>query len=573
MILNLPARVLYISLICCLQATAFSQTPTKQSPARTASISGRVTIAGKPAARKRVLAREVKPGYGNSGTYWQGDESRSGKIFTALTDGNGQYRIIGLAAGQYEVGVEHLKSYVPAGQSSSRSRFIHLEEGEEKENIDFALIRGGVITGRLTDPNGKPVVGAHINITVVDQNRRGMPASFTLKGTDDRGVYRAYGLPAGRYMVSSHGIWTDIPGTSGNKYSLTYHPDVIDEKEATIIEVKEGSEVSNVDITLSNKKSGYDVIGQVIDSETGKPLSQGALTLYSLGAETWPGAGYRVSESIDSQGNFRLLDLPSGRYSLILFPETDGPGQSEFYSEPTLFEVTQSDLSGLVVKAKRCAVINGTVAFDDHNPSLKDRISQVLVSREVVLINDGQSQFRSYSRQNSKVKSDGSFSMPGISPGTIQLQVGSSAGGRPPHILRVERNGVAIPNQIEVNSGETINGIRLVLAYGTGIVRGQVNFIGGAPPKGLQFRAYVNREGDSSSSSFRSSESVIVDKNGRFVIEGLMEGQYEVMLEKGTEDGSSSVLQDSQHVQIGRSSVTQVTFTVDLSKEKQENER
>ena len=93
--------------------------------------------------------------------------------------------------------------------------------------------------------------------------------------TDDRGIYRVFGLPKGRYIVSSGGENDGLRGAIDGKYTqVTYHPDVIKQEEATVIEVAEGGETTGIDIKLRNPVSveTFAVTGRVIDSETGKPI-------------------------------------------------------------------------------------------------------------------------------------------------------------------------------------------------------------------------------------------------------------------------------------------------------------
>ena len=170
-----------------------------------------------------------------------------------------------------------------------------------------------------------------------------------------------------------------------------------------------------------------------------------------------------------------------------------------------------------------------------------------------------------------KVTSDGSFRLEGLPPEIVNLEVGSSVGARPPLLLRIERDGFAIRNSIEVRPGATITGVRLVLTDKTGTIRGQINFTGGGLPEGLQLIAFVHQDKDSSYS--RYNETVVVDKKGRFVIEGLADGEYWVILNKRKEDGSSASSAGSQRVQVARGVETQVTFTLDLDEGRRKNER
>jgi hypothetical protein len=550
-------RIIFIHLLLSinLHAVALSQTPASNAKPGASSISGRITIGGKPAVKKRVVVREIKTNYGNSGVYLRGDESREGKLYIGLTDAEGKYRVTGLPAGDYMVSVQILRSYAPAGQSGKKERQIHLGDDEERANIDFTMVKGGVITGRVTDSNGKPIIRGFVSVNQADWTGLGIH-QLGYRETDDRGVYRIYGLPAGRYRVTAA-----APGKSAQEYATTYYPDVTDEKQSAVIEVNEGSEVGNIDIKLSiRKKEGYEVVGRVIDAETGEPILHAIVNCSGIG-ETRD-RFHRAS--IDVEGNFRLPGLTVGHYSLLAIPAYHS--RKMFYSEPMIVEVTQGDVSGVEIKARSGGTISGIAVYeDDSYPALKDRLSQTIITGEYQ-IKSGDSLLGN--SQSVKINSDGSFLLEGLPPVGVKLEISSSTGARPPLLLRIERNGVALPNSIEVKSGETVAGIRLVLTDKTATIRGQINFTGGGLPEGVRIKAFVHRVDGTS-----SSPSVVVDKNGRFVIEGLMDGEYSVVLNMGPEDGSRASFAGSQRVQVARGAETQVIFTLDLNEGRRKNDR
>src|ERR1700687_4321362 len=110
--------------------------------------------------------------------------------------------------------------------------------------IDIKLVRGGVITGRVTNTDGKPAVEERVSLQLVDANgtpaRSGspLPYNFQMYQTDDRGIYRIYGLPAGRYKVS---VGSDSGGgvvaaSPRRYYPRIFYPDVSDQGKAGGIE-------------------------------------------------------------------------------------------------------------------------------------------------------------------------------------------------------------------------------------------------------------------------------------------------------------------------------------------------
>src|SRR5262249_61167958 len=62
----------------------------------------------------------------------------------------------------------------------------------------------------------------------------------------------------------------------------TYHPDVVRQDEAKVIEVMEGGEVTGVDIRLRNPGATFAASGRVINSETGKPLPHAGVVCFPV---------------------------------------------------------------------------------------------------------------------------------------------------------------------------------------------------------------------------------------------------------------------------------------------------
>jgi Carboxypeptidase regulatory-like domain len=192
--------------ILSLVSYALSQTPLRDNRPRTASISGRVTVSGKPAVSATITVTEAfsRSQRGNSGEI-EGAEPKEIFFFSVKTDENGCYQFTELPAGNYQIRA-HSLAYVPENRASPLDPFrqITLNEGEKRENVDFALVLGGVITGRVTDADGRPLISKGVNLSVVDemgQKRRYAAFHFgQMFLTDDRGVYRLFGLPPGRYL-------------------------------------------------------------------------------------------------------------------------------------------------------------------------------------------------------------------------------------------------------------------------------------------------------------------------------------------------------------------------------------
>src|SRR6185369_10927470 len=188
----LPAVLLTIlSIPTSLWAQAAPKQPTK---APRGSISGRVTIKEKSAMgvvvslRKTVQANPFEV------------------ALRATTDQDGNYRIANVPPGSYEV-MPSAPAFVPSDLKEQRNKTVLVAEDENVDNINFALVRGGVITGKVTDADGRPVIQQQVNLYRVetfDQQQQGQPRRIYANArgqTDDRGMYRVFGLMPGRYKV------------------------------------------------------------------------------------------------------------------------------------------------------------------------------------------------------------------------------------------------------------------------------------------------------------------------------------------------------------------------------------
>src|SRR5205807_4068016 len=111
-------------------------------------------------------------------------------------------------------------------------------------------------------------------------------------------------------------------------------------------------------------------------------------------------------------------------------------------------------------------------------------------------------------------------------PGRVSLDVGalSASDSRGFSITRIEREGVLQNRQIEIQSGHDVSGVRIYLAYGTGVIRGQVKIEGGTLPSDAVIFVGLMHEG---MERFGGQ----ADSRGRFLLEHIPAGTYEVTMQ------------------------------------------
>src|SRR5262245_65082972 len=107
-------------------------------------------------------------------------------IQTSTADDEGNFKATGLGPGSYTIST-NIPGYVVARADSER------DYHRPGENITINLIKGGVITGRVTDPYGEPMVGVRAQAFKVRELEGGQKYSAELietvgRWTDGRGI-------------------------------------------------------------------------------------------------------------------------------------------------------------------------------------------------------------------------------------------------------------------------------------------------------------------------------------------------------------------------------------------------
>src|SRR5262245_5481918 len=159
---------------------------TAKVESKTGEISGRVVNEnGQPLANVNVYVRPATP--------------EGLPVTNTTTNRDGVFKISGIERGSYTVQAS-MPGYIPKSPEAGAS------VQSAGDSVTLLLIKGGVITGTVTNSKGEPVVAIAIRVEmVIDEMGRRTPAIIYESVTDDRGVYRVYGLPSGTYIVSADG--------------------------------------------------------------------------------------------------------------------------------------------------------------------------------------------------------------------------------------------------------------------------------------------------------------------------------------------------------------------------------
>ncbi len=476
--------------------------------------------------------------------------------YKATTDQDGNYVIIDVPAGSYEV-MPVAPAFVIGDLKNPRGQTVILGEGERVENINFPLVRGGVITGKVIDADGRPVIQQQVSLYRVDafeqpSQQRGLTYAISSLSTDDRGIYRMFGIAAGRYKIAagrSDGAFSGSLAIGRASYKRVFHPDVSDQVKATVIDVSEGSEATNVDIALGRAMETFKASGRVIDDEKGLPIPN-----VKFGFQRIIGDHREYMNALvtaNNHGDFIAESLIPGKYSVFLMPEPN----NDLRVDATSFDVVDQDVDGLTIKLTKGASLAGVVVLEGENKSAFAKLVQLQLQAYVSAEGVGSGIGR---YANSIIATDGSFRLGGLPSGmaNFSLNERQSKGFK---ITRVEREGIVQPRGVEVKEGEQVSGLRVIVSYGNATLRGVIVLENGQLPENGSIFVRLVRPGEMSSLIQPSR----VDARGHFLIDGLQGGLYELSVSVSWPGGKPRP-PIKQQVNLEDGSISEVSITIDI---------
>jgi len=250
--------------------------------------------------------------------------------FSAITDSNGKYLLAtNLGTGSYNVTV-----MLPEGHVS-QSSVQAVTAGVELKNVNFALARSGIISGRITTPGGTPL--KDVTVSAISGSNYGYAT------TNATGYYRmSNGLGTGMYTVMAIATGPGIP--------------VFNSTDTDAVSVTAGQETDNIDLQLTitpPPPSGI-IMGTITDTSSGKPIANATVSA--------SGSGGSGSDETDGNGNYAIsTGLGTGTYTVT----TSALGYQD--QQQTGVSVTVNQVTSNVnfqlskIPAEQSGTITGTV--------------------------------------------------------------------------------------------------------------------------------------------------------------------------------------------------------------------
>ena len=435
----------------------------------------------------------------------------------ALTGVDGRYSFSDLPAGSYIITATRT-GYASRAYRQGRiaAGAVELAANQRLTNIDLVLEPGRHIVGRILDEDGTPFAGAAVEALVArsDRGQEALIAVATSR-TDDRGEFRLYGLPAGRYFVSAADPAFGSVATPNGvlRYSPTYHPGVASPDQAQPVTVPDGGDPPRIEFRLRLVPPAR-VSGQIL-APGARELLSAAILMSPLAGNGAP-AGPPQEPSILPDGRFSFGHVAPGRYQIRARGQTEPAGSSLFAAFS--IDVVGRDVEGLRLPLRPGAVIDGRVTVENRHGSKPPQLPTLRVRAASL---DG-SNFSD--ALTGTVEANGRFALRGVMAGPHQIVVD---GLEPPWVVKqVLYRGSDISDEIlAVAEREQVRAVQITIDDSGREVSGAVQDQRQQPVANagvLVFSALPLHWMRTS----RRMRLTYTDDRGRFTITGLPAGDY-----------------------------------------------
>ncbi len=540
--LIIVAQFLSMASMCWAQQAAGS---TKPSEKPNGTITGRViNSAGEPLPGAVVYASSL------------GATTRAQR---GTVDTGGEFKIEDLEAGLYRVSA-NAPGYVPESQPDYTDSQSYYHIGD---SVTIRLIKGSVITGTVTGPKG-PLVAVGVYATRVrDETNKPLTPSmvFRERATDDRGVYRFYGLLPGSYLISAAkpriGL---IAPTAYDNDIPTYFPSSTRDTASEVV-VREGEEMT-ADIQY-RAEPGHAISGKVVgivESQT-EMLSSASINLTSV-----RDGSSHVGTSVSSNENFSfaIYGVADGEYELSALQFLQSG--DEFRSPPQRVAVRGADVTGIILTLAPLASIEGRLVFESDPKAGCGKHRETAAQETIVFGRRYEPEKKANVAAKTAPLADvsllatnhvstgvadakGSFALRNLPPGSYRIDPRAPASGWYIRSIAIgatqpvaaRATGHLVPRDgVILKSGERLSGLTVAFTEGAASIRGRISVAAdqSLPPR---MRVYlVPAEPDSRENLLRFFEGTVAN-DGTFAMGNLAPGRYWIMAQPAGESDLNSV--------------------------------
>lgn len=524
-----------------------------ENPPATGSIKGRVVADdGRPVVNATLMAQAVN-----------GPPS----VRPAQVDSEGKFSFDDLPSAAYvvfAVAPGYIDEAMATGDPNDWPR--HLIGSQ----LRIKMIRGGVITGKVTNSKGDPIVGVPVRAVSLN-NPYSSPTDFLGAGaaeSDDRGIYRIYGLKPGPYIVNAGG-----PGQFGlvasNGFDLdvpTYYPSATRDT-AIPVAVRSGDETTGIDIKYSGAE-GHRISGFVLGSvDAGASAANGAIVIILAPAGTQSLLSMALASPLDQRRAFGFNGVADGEYDLFAAFQTGQQNDASLVANKRV-TVRGGDLTGVELTLAQLASIAGAIVLDPIKAEDKcdQRNSQLIETvfaarRDNPKKSGSQMMTAMLAGFGGSLNAKGEFTARNLEAGRYRFEIKLPteawyvrAINLPPAVAATNQqpsqaappSSAAKPNQfwqgtVNIKSGQQVSGVSIIVGQDAASLRGRVTIT----PEGTMFPAdlhvhLVPADREQANDVLRYSETMIMS-DGSFALSNISPGRYFIVsrVEPTAETGMS----------------------------------
>jgi protocatechuate 3,4-dioxygenase beta subunit len=304
--------------------------------------------------------------------------------FATISDAAGRFAFPRVPAGRFTMTVSkpaYLTAHYGTGEGVLPPGLpIAVDDGKAVTGITLRLVRGGVITGRVIDEYGQPMLGARIQVLQpFGEERRLSPV--VIVGTpvaDERGEYRIFGLQPGKYAVAASPVVTTsitqvdtLRRTDNDKRVAagpSYYPGTPMSSEASLVQVGAGQEVGGVDIPTRFVPAAR--VEGTVSSADGQPVPYVQIQLLPKAPSQLQGLNSASGRaSADGTQSFSFYPVVPGDYVVVARAVDRGGRLADAATNSILWgqqdvDVLGEDLKGVGLVLRPATALSGRVIFE-----------------------------------------------------------------------------------------------------------------------------------------------------------------------------------------------------------------
>ncbi|HEV8427060.1 MAG TPA: carboxypeptidase-like regulatory domain-containing protein [Pyrinomonadaceae bacterium] len=512
---NILAILLLTSSHAFAQVVSTSQTTNQTTRTKTGSITGTVVIEnGQPLRNALIYVRTF---------------SSARPAQSAMTDSEGKFELNGLEPSTYQIFARHsVYTLLPRDEGTANNYHIG-------DSVKLVMVKGGVITGTVTMQTGEPVIGVRVRAAAVSTNE-----NVQERFTDDRGVYRLYGLPSGKYVVWAGGGGGAYSGGAYDNDVPTYAP-ASPRDTAAEIDVRAGDETTNVDIRYRGEP-GRIVSGTVNSSISG--ISGVLVTLTPA-----DGGSQVVGVPPGERQGFVLYGVDDGEYTLTA-RSLQQSGELAI-SPPKRISVRGADVTGVELSLKPLGSVSGQVVLEELKTKECGMREPLMLTETLVSAWHKQDEAAKAQPKfvwglgaPANADAQGNLILQNLAPGNYyfvtrfvaqswylqSISIPSASAQEPKKTVDATRVWTT------VKIGDRISGLKITLAEGAASLSGQIELAEGEALAEKLFIYLVPAEKESADEVLRFYAAP-VDSEGKITLKNLAPGRYWLLGRPAIEGG------------------------------------